>query len=98
MGPGVLWTRIPHPLRPLEGSQQFLAAISRIAYGDTMTYGQVAASAGRPGAARAVGAVCRANPLPVLIPCHRVVGAHSIGGYTPDIRIKQSLLRMERRR
>ncbi len=98
MGPGVLWTRTPHPLHPLEGSQQYLEAISRIAYGDTMTYGQVAASVARPRAARAVGAVCRANPLPVLIPCHRVVGAHSIGGYTPDIRIKESLLRMERRR
>jgi methylated-DNA-[protein]-cysteine S-methyltransferase len=97
MGPGVLWARMPHPAFPLAGPHQFLAAISRIPYGDTMTYGQVAACVGRPRAARAVGAVCRSNPLPVLIPCHRVVGAHSLGGYTPGVRIKESLLQLEGR-
>jgi len=95
MGPGVLWARTPHHLHPLEGSQQILAVIASIPYGDTMTYGQVAAYAGRPRAARAVGAVCRSNPLPVLVPCHRVVGAHGLGGYTPGVRIKESLLQLE---
>jgi methylated-DNA-[protein]-cysteine S-methyltransferase len=76
-------------------SQRILNVIEKIPYGTTMTYAEVAASAGKPGAARAVGAVCRSNPIPILVPCHRVVGHSSLGGYTPDIRLKEYLLRHE---
>jgi len=95
MGIGSLWVRNPIESRPFVGSQQILAAIARIPYGRTMSYSDVASLAGKPGAARAVGAVCRSNPLPVLIPCHRVVGRNSLGGYTPSARLKEILLRHE---
>lgn len=97
MGHKILWSCNRQEVRPLVGSQGIIAAISRIPYGSTMTYGTVASMSGKPGAARAVGAVCRANPIPVIIPCHRVVGAQSLGGYTPGIRIKECLLKIERR-
>lgn len=51
------------------------AELRRIPYGQTHTYGQVAAAVGEPGAARAVGTACHRNPLPLIVPCHRVVGA-----------------------
>lgn len=92
---GPLWVRRPVDSQPLTGSQQILAAVGKIPYGTAVSYSQVASSAGRAGAARAVGAVCRSNPLPLLIPCHRVVGRHTMGGYTPSIHIKEMLLRHE---
>lgn len=95
MGPGSLWLRKPQGTRPLIGSQGVLVAISKIPYGSTRTYGEIAAQALKPGAARAVGAVCRANTLPVIIPCHRVVGQNSMGGYTPDTQLKEYLLTLE---
>jgi O-6-methylguanine DNA methyltransferase len=95
MGIGSLWIRRPINSRPFMSSQHMLAAIGRIPYGTTMSYASVASWAGKPGAARAVGAVCRSNPLPVLIPCHRVVGYNSLGGYTPGIHLKERLLKLE---
>lgn len=95
MGPGVQWTRMQREIRPLLSSQEILSAIAGIPFGSTMTYGEIASRIGKPGAARAVGAVCRSNHLPVIIPCHRVVGARSIGGYSPDIRYKEYLLSLE---
>jgi len=72
------------------------AAVRAIPYGQTRSYGEVAAAVGRPGAARAVGQVMAKNPVPVLIPCHRVVGAtnhlHGFGGGLP---LKERMLRME---
>jgi methylated-DNA-[protein]-cysteine S-methyltransferase len=56
-------------------------ALRGIAYGETVTYGELAALAGAPGAARAAGTFCARNRLGVLIPCHRVVAAGGIGGY-----------------
>jgi methylated-DNA-[protein]-cysteine S-methyltransferase len=57
------------------------AALRAIPYGETVTYGELAALAGRPGAARAAGTFCAQNRLAVLIPCHRVVAAAGLGGY-----------------
>lgn len=72
------------------------AAVRAIPYGETRSYGEIAAAVGRPGAARAVGQVMAKNPVPVLIPCHRVVGAtnqlHGFGGGLP---LKERMLRME---
>src|SRR4051812_41024722 len=58
-------------------------AIAAIPYGETWSYGHVAQAAGNPLAYRAAGSACRTNPLPVVIPCHRVIGADkSMHGYT----------------
>jgi len=70
--------------------------LAEIPYGETVTYGQLAAALGRPGSARAAGAACGANPLPVLLPCHRVVGAGgALTGYAWGIAYKRSLLSLE---
>jgi methylated-DNA-[protein]-cysteine S-methyltransferase len=67
-----------------------------IPYGATLTYGQVALSLGRPGAARAVGRACGANPAPVVVPCHRVVAADGrLGGFGGGLDIKSALLTLE---
>jgi O-6-methylguanine DNA methyltransferase len=73
-----------------------LEAVAAIPKGQTRTYGQIAEAVGRPRAARAVGEVMRTNPIPVLIPCHRVVrSGGDIGRYTPDPAIKRRLLELE---
>ncbi|HPI74146.1 MAG TPA: methylated-DNA--[protein]-cysteine S-methyltransferase [bacterium] len=72
------------------------SALRRIPYGQTITYGQLAQSIGKPGASRAVGAANAANPLPVIIPCHRVVAGNGrLGGFSGGLHIKQALLRLE---
>ena len=75
-------------------------AISRIPYGAVATYGDIAAGAGLPGASRAAGTACRTNPIPVVVPCHRVLRSDgSIGGYAGDmvggLDIKRHLLALE---
>ena len=72
--------------------------VARIPAGTTMTYGEVAAAAGRPKAARAVGTAMARNPYPPLIPCHRVVAADGgLGGYAGGLDMKRALLAMEQR-
>jgi methylated-DNA-[protein]-cysteine S-methyltransferase len=72
------------------------AELSRIPYGRTRTYGEVAAAAGDPGAARAVGVACNRNPLPVVVPCHRVVGAGGkLVGFGGGLGRKRFLLELE---
>lgn len=75
-------------------------AISRIPYGEVASYGEIAAGAGQPGATRAAGSACRTNPIPVIVPCHRVLRSDgSIGGYAGDmpggLDIKRHLLALE---
>ena len=71
----------------------------RIPYGRTVTYGQLAARAGRPRAARAVGRAMARNPLPLVIPCHRVVATGGgLGGYSGGLNLKRRLLALEGRR
>lgn len=68
-------------------------AISEIPPGDTRTYQQIAHKIGRPNAARAVGAACGANPLPLVVPCHRVVASNGgLGGFAGGLELKQWLL------
>ncbi|HOD33979.1 MAG TPA: MGMT family protein, partial [Holophaga sp.] len=66
--------------------------------GETLTYGELAARAGSPRAARAVGQAMRRNPLPILVPCHRVVGERWSGGYSfgQGLATKRRLLDLER--
>jgi methylated-DNA-[protein]-cysteine S-methyltransferase len=66
-----------------------------VGYGETVTYGELAEMVGRPGAARAVGSTMARNPVPFLIPCHRVVAAHGIGGYGDGVALKRALLDLE---
>lgn len=73
-------------------------AIALIPYGEVTPYGALASRLGRPGACRAVAGACGANPLCIVVPCHRVVSVSfpaSLGGYTPDVRLKRALLRLE---
>jgi methylated-DNA-[protein]-cysteine S-methyltransferase len=73
-----------------------LAELQRVPYGETTTYGSLAARAGRPRAARAVGSVMNHNPVPIVVPCHRVVGASgSLVGYAGGLERKLTLLRLE---
>ncbi|MHB0776332.1 methylated-DNA--[protein]-cysteine S-methyltransferase [Halomonas sp. WWR20] len=71
------------------------AALLRIPYGQTCTYGTLAKRLGREGSARAVGAANGANPLPLIIPCHRVVSSRGMGGYSGGETFKRRLLRLE---
>ena len=73
---------IPVDLSRLSPFQRAVAEALRRTRGGTITYGDLAALAGRPGAARAVGRAVRDNPLLVLVPCHRVVGAKDGGGWS----------------
>ncbi len=71
-------------------------ALTAIPWGETRSYGQLAREIGRPGAARAVGMANHRNPLPILIPCHRVIGAGgSLVGYAGGLELKQALLALE---
>jgi methylated-DNA-[protein]-cysteine S-methyltransferase len=70
-----------------------------IGYGRTVSYSELAALAGRPAAVRAVGTACATNPLPVVVPCHRVLrGDGSLGGYLGGLEAKRTLLDLERLR
>ena len=73
---------LPLDLSGLSPFAQAVAEALRRTRGGTLTYGDLAALAGRPGAARAVGRAVRDNPLLVLVPCHRVVGAKGPGGWS----------------
>ncbi len=72
-----------------------LKAISKIPAGETMTYGEVADSVGKPGAARAVGNVMAGNPIPLILPCHRVVASNGLGGFSSGLDVKRKLLKLE---
>ncbi len=76
--------------------RQVWQALRTIPYGSTCTYGQLAAAVGNPRAARAVGMANHRNPLPILIPCHRVIGSTgSLTGYAGGLERKRLLLSIE---
>jgi methylated-DNA-[protein]-cysteine S-methyltransferase len=73
-----------------------LEELGRVPFGEVTTYGALAARAGKPRAARAVGTIMNRNPVPIVLPCHRVVGANgSLVGYAGGLERKQHLLRLE---
>ena len=79
-----------------EFHRRVLAELARVGYGRTTTYGALAAQAGSPRAARAVGTAMNRNPVPIVLPCHRVVGASgSLVGYGGGLERKEWLLRLE---
>ena len=79
-----------------EFQQAVWRAMAAIPVGQQRSYGQIAEAIGRPRAVRAVGQACGANPIPVLIPCHRVLAAHgAIGGFSAGLEWKRLLLQRE---
>lgn len=74
---------------------KIMEALRRVPAGETLTYGELAAAVGKPGAARAVGNVMARNPVPLLVPCHRVVATNGLGGFASGLDVKKKLLRLE---
>jgi len=100
-GEAVRFDDVPVDLAHLSPFQaKVVRACRRIARGRTRTYGELAAAAGSPGAARAVGSVMAKNRLPIIVPCHRVVGAGgSLGGFSAPtgLDLKRRMLAIEGR-
>jgi O-6-methylguanine DNA methyltransferase len=95
--------RKPRDLPPLDLSsgtafQQIVwNTLQKIGFGETWSYGEVAEAIGKPKAVRAVGGACGANPIPVFVPCHRVLAAnHKLGGFSGGLDWKVKLLNRER--
>jgi AraC family transcriptional regulator of adaptative response/methylated-DNA-[protein]-cysteine methyltransferase len=94
--------RAPQALPPLDVSggtafqRRVWSALRRIACGQTRSYGEIARLIGNPKAVRAVGGACGANPIPVLVPCHRVLAANrKLGGFSGGLNWKRRLLKRE---
>ncbi|HET8799327.1 MAG TPA: methylated-DNA--[protein]-cysteine S-methyltransferase, partial [Thermoanaerobaculia bacterium] len=90
---------LPLDIRATAFQRRVWTALQRIPSGETITYAELARRIGRPSAIRAVGAANGANPVPVIVPCHRVIGADgTLTGYGGGIERKQWLLALEGRR
>lgn len=88
---------LPVAPRGTEFQRRAWAQLLEIPYGETLTYGEQARRIDAPTASRAVGAANGANPIPIVIPCHRVVGANgSLTGYAGGVDVKRALLDLER--
>ncbi|MFC7597436.1 methylated-DNA--[protein]-cysteine S-methyltransferase [Terrabacter sp. GCM10028922] len=89
---------VPLDLRLAHGFRlAVLRHLGEIPYGATESYGEVAVAAGSPRAVRAVGSACATNPLPIVVPCHRVVRSDgTLGGYLGGLPVKERLLALER--
>jgi len=87
---------LPVAFTGTEFQQSVWQAVMDIPYGETITYSQLAQRIGRPKAARAAGAACGANPLLIIVPCHRVVGQKGLTGYAGGLDSKKTLLKIEK--
>ncbi len=90
-----VWVRETEISLPRRISESALLAVSHIPFGRVRTYGDIARSLGNPHLARAVGQACRNNPIPIIVPCHRVVGRGSLGGFSSGLFRKEILLQLE---
>lgn len=88
---------LPTILKGTEFQMTVWNAISEIPYGETRTYSQIASAIGREKSQRAVGTACGLNPIPIIIPCHRVTACGGIGGYGGGSILKRRLLELESR-
>ncbi len=87
---------LPIDLRGTEFQLYVWHELAQIPYGTTVSYGEIAARIGRPRAARAVGAAVGSNPIPIIIPCHRVIGkTGALVGFGGGLDLKQRLLALE---
>jgi len=84
---------LPLDLRGTDFQRDAWRALARVPYGETRTYGEQAEAIGRPGAFRAVGAANGRNPIPVILPCHRIIGANgALTGFGGGLDVKRQLL------
>jgi methylated-DNA-[protein]-cysteine S-methyltransferase len=67
-----------------------------VPFGTTVTYGELASRSGLPGEARLVGQIMGSNPIPIIVPCHRVLASDGLGGYGPGLELKRRILVLER--
>ncbi|MBT8067349.1 MAG: methylated-DNA--[protein]-cysteine S-methyltransferase [Gammaproteobacteria bacterium] len=87
---------LPLHLSGTEFQVSVLEALQKIPYGETVSYGEIAKRIGRPRAMRAVGAANGRNPIPIVVPCHRVIGSSGdMTGFGGGIDTKEALLRLE---
>lgn len=86
---------IPMELDGTSFQKQVWAELSRIPYGTTISYGELARRVGRPKGPRAVGQANGRNPVPIIVPCHRVVASNGLGGYGGGLPMKRALLAVE---
>ena len=85
----------PSYLSPFQ--KKVLLEMGQIPFGQTMSYRELGEKCGMDSGARAIGGACRRNPLPFLIPCHRIIRTDgSLGGFSPDLEIKRRLLTFEK--
>ncbi|HQP31851.1 MAG TPA: MGMT family protein, partial [Deltaproteobacteria bacterium] len=90
-----VWFKTAPAVRPESFTQKAYTAMCAIRYGQTVSYAGLGRMLGNRFLARAVGNVCASNPVPIVVPCHRVVGARSLGGYTPGLDKKRWLMALE---
>ena len=88
---------LPLDISASEFDRRVYEQLMRIPYGRTITYGELARRVGAPRAARAVGGANGRNPVLIIVPCHRVVAANGMGGYSAGLPRKQLLLELEAR-
>ncbi|MBZ0200278.1 MAG: methylated-DNA--[protein]-cysteine S-methyltransferase [Ignavibacteriaceae bacterium] len=87
---------LPLDLRGTEFQLQVWDQLQKIPYGKTVSYKQIAAALGDSNKVRAVGGANGANPVPIIVPCHRVINTNGgLGGYTGGIHLKEKLLKLE---
>jgi len=88
---------LPFDLRGTDFQRSVWAEISKIGYGKTVSYGSIAKAVGRPKASRAVGNAVGSNPIPLIIPCHRVIHSDgTLGGFGGGLPLKRRLLKLEK--
>ena len=89
---------LPLRLRGTGFQKEVWEVLQQIPYGEVLSYGQVAKTIGRPQAQRAVGMACNRNPVPIVVPCHRVLGTNGrLTGYAGGLDIKVRLLELEKK-
>ena len=86
---------LPTEMNVTDFQRDIYSAMRAVPYGAVVSYGELAAAAGHPGAARAAGGACSGNPLPLIQPCHRIVGANGPGGFGGNVELKLAFLEME---
>ncbi len=86
---------VPMALDGTEFQRAVWRELTRIPYGETISYGELARRVGRPNGPRAVGQANGKNPIPIIVPCHRVVASNGIGGYGGGLPMKRALLAVE---
>jgi len=86
---------VPMELDGTDFQKEVWTELTRIPYGETISYGELARRVGRPKGPRAVGQANGRNPIPIIVPCHRVLASNGIGGYGGGLTMKRALLAVE---